>query len=91
MTETQTPAHKPHTHTAFIFRREGKNRRFGRWLECGVGRLEKNGAINVFLDRTPIGGFTGHIYLAAIGTQPPVIEPERPGKTGDQDDDEAEE
>jgi hypothetical protein len=31
---------------------------------------------NVFLDRTPVGGFSGHIHLAAIGAQPPVVEPE---------------
>jgi hypothetical protein len=77
---------KPPTHTAYIFRREGKQRRMGRWLECGVGRVEKSGAINVFLDRTPVGGFSGHVYLAAIGTQPPVPEPERPGqRDGDEE------
>jgi hypothetical protein len=74
----------PHTHTAFIFKREGKRPKFGRWLECGVGRLEKDGAVNVFLDRTPVGGFS-HIYLAAIGAKPPAVEPEpqRPGDDGE--------
>jgi hypothetical protein len=66
----------PHTHTAFILKPEGKRPRFGRWLECGTGRLEKDGAMNVYLDRTPVGGFSGHIHLAAIGAKPPVVEPE---------------
>jgi hypothetical protein len=32
--------------------------------------------VNVFLDRTPVGGFSGHIHLAVIGAKPPVVEPE---------------
>ena len=47
-------ATKARTHTAFALKREGK--RFGRWLEIGVARAEKDGSIRVFLDRTPIGG-----------------------------------
>ncbi len=32
---------------------------------------------------TTVGGFSGHIHLAAIGAQPPVVEPEpqRPAHT----------
>ena len=54
--------------------------RFGRWLEIGTGRDDQDGAVHVFLDRMPIGGFTGYVYLAPIGVKPPITEPhpERP-------------
>ena len=54
--------------------------RFGRWLEIGTGRDDKDGTVHVFLDRMPIGGFTGYVCLAPIGKTPPVTEPhpERP-------------
>ena len=61
------------THTAFAFKREG--RKFGRWLEIGVARAEEDGQIRVFLDRLPIGGFTGGVLLAPIGTVPEVPQP----------------
>jgi hypothetical protein len=61
---------KAPTHTAFAFKREG--RKFGRWLEIGTARAEGAGLIRVFLDRLPIGGFTGGVLLSvkrrAIGT-----------------------
>jgi hypothetical protein len=83
---------KPHTHTAFALKREGRRLRLGRWLEIGAARLEGDGICHVFLDRLPIGGFTGYVYLAPVGTQPPVIEPapQRPVRiaSGDNDDDE---
>lgn len=85
---TDTP--KPHTHTAFILKREGKRHKFGRWLECGVGRVEQSGAVNVFLDRLPTGGFGGHVHLAVIGAKPPAPETERPARPGDQGDDDEE-
>jgi hypothetical protein len=62
-------AKPPPTHTALAYKREGK--RFGRWLEVGVARAEPDGAIRVFLDRTPIGGFTGYVHLVPIGQRPP--------------------
>jgi hypothetical protein len=76
---------KAPTHTAFAFKREG--RKFGRWLEIGVARAEDDGAIRVFLDRLPIGGFTGGVLLSPIGTEPPIPEPppRRPGES-DEDD-----
>jgi hypothetical protein len=76
---------KAPTHTAFAFKREG--RKFGRWLEIGVGRAEADGLIRVFLDRLPIGGFTGGVMLSPIGTVPPLPEPppRRPGQV-DEDD-----
>jgi hypothetical protein len=72
------------THTAFAFKREG--RKFGRWLEIGVGRAEEDGQIRVFLDRLPIGGFTGGVLLSPIGTVPEVPPPP-PRRPGDNDDD----
>lgn len=79
---------KAPTHTAFAFKREG--RKFGRWLEIGVARAEGDGPpvpIRLFLDRLPIGGFTGGVLLSPIGTVPPVPEPppRRPGEA-DEDD-----
>ena len=37
---------KPPTHKAFAFRREGKKMRFGRWLEIGTGRADKDGTFH---------------------------------------------
>jgi hypothetical protein len=64
------------THTAFAFRREGKRMQYGRWLEIGVGRKEPDGKIRVFLDRLPIGGFSGGILLAPITDEPPLEPPD---------------
>lgn len=72
------------THTAFAFKREG--RKFGRWLEIGVARSEDDGTIRVFLDRLPIGGFTGGVLLSPIGTTPALPEPP-PRRPGDVEDD----
>ena len=79
---------KAPTHTAFAFKREG--RKFGRWLEIGVARAEtgEGGIIRVFLDRLPIGGFTGGVMLAPIGTEPPLPAPapRRPEQVEDDDE-----
>jgi hypothetical protein len=84
MTENKNNNMDP-THTAFAFKREGK--KFGRWLEIGSARAEPDGAIKVFLDRLPIGGFTGGVLLSPIGVDPalPQPPPRRPGET-DEDD-----
>ncbi len=76
------------THTAYALRRENpaealrrERRAKGYWIEIGTARIESDGsAHHVFLDRMPIGGFTGHIYLSPIGVKPPEPEtgPERP-------------
>jgi hypothetical protein len=79
MADSKTP-----THTAFALKRE--NKKFGRWLEIGTARQESNGVIHLFLDRTPIGGFNGYAYLAPIGSQPPLPEPERPAQPSDEED-----
>jgi hypothetical protein len=79
---------KPATHTAYAVRRENPNdplRRERRakayWMEVGSARIDTaSNEHHVFLDRLPLGGFTGHIYLSPIGTKPPELEtqPERP-------------
>ena len=79
---------KPPTHTAFALRRESpteplkRERRVkGYWIEIGTARIETAGEVHhVFLDRMPIGGFTGHVYLSPLGVKPPDPEsqPERP-------------
>jgi hypothetical protein len=81
-----SPDSKAATHTAFAFKREG--RKFGRWLEIGVARAEDSGLIRLFLDRLPIGGFTGGVLLAPIGTEPPLPEPppRRPGQVDEDDE-----
>jgi hypothetical protein len=73
------------THTAFAFKREG--RKFGRWLEIGVARADDDGTIRVFLDRLPLGGFTGGVLLSPAGKVPALPEPpsRRPGES-DEDD-----
>jgi len=83
----EIPRH-PLTHTAFIFKREGKRPTQGRWLECGAGRIEADGRINVYLDRLPVGGFHGRVHLAKTGELPPAPEPERPRAASDHDGDE---
>ncbi len=75
---------KAPTHTAFAFKREVK--RHGKWLEIGVARQDTTGVVHLRLDRTPIGGFDGYVYLAPAGTQPPVPEPERPGQPSESGD-----
>jgi hypothetical protein len=76
---------KAPTHTAFAFKREG--RKFGRWLEIGTARAEDDGVIRVFLDRLPLGGFTGGVLLSPIGIVPALPEPppRRPGEVDDDD------
>jgi len=78
---------KAPTHTAFALKREG--RRFHRWLEIGKARMEGPGKpADVMLDRTPIGGWNGYVYLAPIGTKPPDPDPEphHPAQGGREED-----
>jgi hypothetical protein len=77
MTDKQPP-----THGAYALRRESRLR--SRWIEIGYARIEgaSNGVHHVFLDRLPVGGFTGHVTLSPIGKKPPDPEPqpERPSE-----------
>lgn len=73
---------KAPTHAAYTLRRESRLR--SRYLEVGYARIEKIGDLHqIFLDRLPVGGFTGHIFLSPIGVKPPDPEPqpERPNDT----------
>jgi hypothetical protein len=77
---------KPFTHTAWMFKTEKivRGRRIGQWINEGVARLEPNGDMNIYIHSTPVGGFSGHIYLSKIGSAPPDEEPapQRPGEDG---------
>jgi hypothetical protein len=74
------------THTVFAKKREGRRLRLWRWLEVGAARLEKDGVCHVFMDRLPVGGFNGYLYLAPIGAPPPSPDPQ-PQRPGDNEDD----
>lgn len=76
---------KDRTHTAFGFRREGK--KFGRLVEIGSGRLDEDrNHAHLFLDRLPLAGFTGYVFLAPNGEHPPVAAPQRPGEIDEEED-----
>jgi hypothetical protein len=47
-----------------------------RALEIGVGRIDNEGA-QLFLDRLPLGGFSGYVKLLPRGVKP-VPEPPSP-------------
>jgi hypothetical protein len=75
---------KTRTHTAYAFSRQGK--KFGRLLECGTGRIDKErNLVHVFMDRGPLTGYTGYIVLTPVGEPPPKVEPPT---TDDEDGDE---
>jgi hypothetical protein len=78
---------KAPTHIAWTAKREGRKLRLLRWLEVGAARLDKNGIGHVFIDRMPVGGWTGYVYLAPIGTPPPSPDPQ-PQRPGESDEDE---
>ena len=80
------PDSKAPTHTAFSLKREGK--KHARWLEIGKARQDPDGVFHVFLDRTPIGGFNGYVYLSPVGVKPPDPEPppQLPDPPGEDED-----
>jgi hypothetical protein len=73
-------AGKKPTHTAFALKREGKRQQFRRWLEIGIGWQREDGSFQGFLDRTPIGGWTGFVHFAPVDQGPPPLPPERPAQ-----------
>jgi hypothetical protein len=80
---------KPRTHTAWAIQQQRVRRLvFTRTLEVGEGRIDADGA-HLFLDRLPLGGFSGYVKLLPKGVQPapPPPSPSRP----DEGDDDAEE
>jgi hypothetical protein len=76
-----------HTHTAWAFQRLG--RKSGQLLEVGTGRIDADRNIaHVFMNRQPIGGYTGYVVLAPIGTKPPPVSEMQPMRPDDQGGDE---
>ena len=79
---------KAHTHTAYAFSRQGK--KFGRMLECGTGRIDKeHNLVHVHMTRMPILGYTGYIVLSPTGAPPPAPQPTRSREVGDDDSEDA--
>ena len=85
---------KPRTHTAWAIQQQRKGRLiYTRALEVGDGRFdtERDGSTSahLFLDRLPLGGFSGYLKLISKGVapNPPPPTPSRP----DEADDDAEE
>lgn len=80
-----------HTHTAWAFQRLG--RKSGTLLEVGTGRIDHDRNIaHVYMNRQPIGGYTGYVVLAPVGTKPPPVsemQPLRPDERGDEEETEA--
>ena len=79
-------AAKPHTHTAYAYQRKGK--KFGHLLEVGTGRIDADrNIVHVFMNRQPIGGYTGYVVLAPVGMKPPPaqLQPQRPDDDGDEE------
>jgi hypothetical protein len=72
MHEQKPTTPKPMTHTVFALHRSGSRRTPGRWVEVGVARIESGANDHhVYLDRLPVGGFSGRLYLAPVGIKPP--------------------
>ena len=75
------------THIAYAIKREGRAEI--RWLEIGVARIASDRAAthDIFIDRLPTGGFTGHIRLSPIGVNPalPESHPVRPTRATSED------
>jgi len=62
------------THIAYALKREGK--KMSRWPEIGKAHLEAGTkVIHVAIDRTPVGGFNGYVYLSPVGVKPPEPQP----------------
>jgi len=62
---------KPHTHTAYLAKRTGK--RSVALLECGSGRIDpESNRVELVIDRTPLGGWTGYVQLAPRNAAPVI-------------------
>jgi hypothetical protein len=80
---------KTQTHTAYAFSRQGK--KFGKLLECGTGRIDRQtNLVHVLMDRGPIMGYTGYIVISPIGTPAPKVEPPTDDDENEDGDDEDE-
>lgn len=76
-----------HTHTAYAFQRLGK--KSGTLLEVGTGRIDADrNIVHVYMNRQPIGGYTGYVVLAPAGVKPPPISQMQPVRPDDHGGDE---
>jgi hypothetical protein len=73
-------AGKKPTHTAFAMKRFGPRQKFRKWLDIGVAWQRENGSFQAFLDRTPLGGWTGFIHFEPVENGVPPLPPERPAE-----------
>ena len=76
---------KQPTHKAWAYRRTG--RKSGKLLEVGTGRIDReNNQAHVYLDRTPLNGFSGYLLLSPADEPAPYLEPlpQRPGEDDDE-------
>src|SRR3974390_1585422 len=79
---------KSPTHRAYTLKRE--TRAVSRYIEIGHAHIRRVGdnaeddqgdnVHHIFIDRLPVGGFTGHIFLSPVDQKPPnpPTAPERP-------------
>jgi hypothetical protein len=75
---------KPRTHTAWAIQQQRVRRLvFTRALEVGEGRIDADGA-HLFLDRLPLGGFSGYVKLLPKGVEPNP--PPSPSRSDDADE-----
>jgi hypothetical protein len=74
---------------AYTRQRAGRRRdKLGPWLEIGRGSVDEDGTVRIYLDRLPVGGFSGLVALALPGQMPPELLPRRPAHpAGDCDPD----
>ena len=78
----------PNNRLAYTRKRVGRGQsKLGPWLEIGRGRVDPDGVVRAYLDRLPVGGFSGFVCLALPDTPPPTdLQPQRPGETPDSDE-----
>lgn len=80
MTDSNEPTH-------IGFGRVQYGKRFGPWLEIGLGRLDASGVFHSMPNRVPVGGpFNGYTCYVPIGQGPPPDEPGRPAQSSDADE-----
>ena len=59
-------------------------RKSGTLLEVGTGRIDADRNIaHVYMNRQPIGGYTGYVELASTGTKPPPVSEMQPMRPDD--------
>jgi hypothetical protein len=78
---------KTHTHTVYAYQRLGK--KTGKLLEVGSGYIDRDRDIaHLFMNRQPIGGYTGYVILSPHGVKPPPLQDEA-SRLGDSEESDA--